>query len=137
MDLLGLLNKLQISLKRGEALEVVWQHFYKLTESADVFSKSQNEPLPNLTNALSGVLVESFSETIPIREFVALRLQGSSFYHGISSARGLMMTYFYFKEIDIGVVAVPYPPLSTQIELRRFSINASYDSSTNLPRVLH
>ena len=140
MEMMDLLDNLQVSLKQGEELEKVWQHFYKLTALADVFSKSQSEPLPHLKEALSEVLVESFDESIPVREFVALRLAGSGFYHGISSARGLMVTYFYFKEINAGVVAVPNPPLSKHVELHRFSLNNTEKFSkliTNPPRILH
>ena len=140
MEMMDLLDTLQVSLKQNEDLETVWQHFYKLTALADVFNQSQSEPLPRLTEALSDVLVDSFAETIPVRDFVALRLTGSGFYHGMSSARGLMVTYFYFTEINAGVVAVPNPPLSEQIELRRFSLNPDEEYAeliTNPPCILH
>ena len=140
MEMLDLLSNLQVSLKQGEELETVWQHFYRLTALADVFSKSLSEPLPRLKEALSDVLWNAFAQSIPIREFVGLRLAGSGFYHGVSSARGLMVTYFYFKEMNVGVAAVPNPPLSTNIELHRFSLNHTRKHAkvtTNPPVTLH
>ena len=124
MDSLKTLHTLKLVLQKGEPLERAWSSFHRLTSESDMITASIDEKLPRLSAVLEATLYQVLHTEVSIREFLSLRFLNTAFYHGLCWVQGCVVAYFYFSDVDIGVVAIPQLPHTSEVSLHRFRLES-------------
>lgn len=106
-DYLTQLEKLKTVVRTAIDFSEAWNNFFDLTEQADFVELSKPSQLDHLVLALDAMA--NVGEGQPKRTFqppVVMQYPGSNFYHGTVSGTGCMGVYLYFKDLDIGMLAL-------------------------------
>lgn len=125
----GQFKKLQIlKLKLAESknLEPVLTYFYDHVSSDMEFIEmghpARHDLLETVIHQVVGQQVLSIKNP-KVAEFMLLHIPDYHFYHGGCILSGLFTQYIYFDDIDVGIVVVLLPDMSTA--RMRFSVVAA------------
>jgi len=122
MDLGPRLAQLQDVLITSTDLSAIWTDFFNFTDDCEVFEQSEKTTLPTVKRIIHAILAHLFQEQIPIDAFCPLKLKGHPFYHGLCWAKGIAMSYVYFSDIDLGILAIPKGLHTPNTDMIRFTI---------------
>lgn len=129
MTIQDAIQAIRLSIISHEEPEITWHHFYSLNSEFNLFEYSDSQSLPELQPTLERAVNSSLDIDVPINELLTFRVVKSTLYHGICWARGVIMAFFYFADIEAGIVAIPNPPMSQEVDLVRFEKQRPLDLS--------
>lgn len=117
------LTELKTQMKTAESLSTVYHYFLDHFGENPVFMK-QGEPyqsdfLMKIIAMIGGQLFHT--EEIVINDFRLIHLPGQSFIHGGGFINGNLANVLYAEDLDVGVLAVPDPKNTVNINYVRFS----------------
>lgn len=100
-----------------------FNYFFDLTENKQFIDMGRQVKYPALKQVLEKVGQQTIgnSNAKPTR-FLIIRMKKNYFYHGAYFLDNRMVNYFYFKDIDMGMIAVASPTAINEVLFARFSI---------------
>lgn len=101
------LETLKDKLRNENEFSKTFQFFFdRVSRDADFMGAGKKVKYAHMKNLLKAVCEELFDETPAITGLFVIRLRRDRFYHGSCFLNGRMTAFFYFEEIDMGMVAV-------------------------------
>jgi|SRR5882724_1533635 hypothetical protein len=82
---------------------------------------SEREQMPHLVAVLSIVVSKAIGRRIEVDNVLVSYLREHRFVHGNALAEGRVMLFFYFEDVDTGLVML-IPGLRGQMEVARFRL---------------
>lgn len=109
-----------------------WNYFHdKLVVDRNFMRAGAPEPNPDLEKVLAAAAQAYFQKQVPVAHFAALYLAEHSFWHGTASFERRQGIFFYFNDIDAGLVAIDSGPKFTAF--LRFSLVETAGSGPIFP----
>ena len=91
---------------------------------------SDPEDAPHLVAVLGHIASKTLGRRVNVENALVSHLRAHHFYHGNAQAEGRVILFFYFKEADVGLMAL-IPGTRGQMDLARFRLNGVADPRAN------
>ena len=91
---------------------------------------SEPEEAPHLVAVLGHIASRALGNQLEIENATVSQLREHQFYHGNAQAGGRVVLFFYFKEADVGLMAL-IPGARGEMDIARFRLNGIADPRTN------
>lgn len=82
---------------------------------------SDPEQMPHLVAVLGNVVSKAVGDTVKIEDALVSYLRAHKFVHGNARAGGRIVLFFYFEEVDTGMVML-IPGVRGEMEIARFKL---------------
>lgn len=82
---------------------------------------SDPEQMPHLVAVLGNVVSKAVGDTVKIEGALVSYLRAHKFVHGNARAGGRIVLFFYFEEVDTGMVML-IPGVRGEMEIARFKL---------------
>jgi hypothetical protein len=116
------LSVLRERLLHSTAYETAMTYFLEEFAGDESFVKSSDvEKMPHLVAVLRGVVAKALGDEVELDGTLVSYLRAHKFVHGNSRASGRIVIFFYFEEIDTGILML-IPGVRGEAEIARFKL---------------
>lgn len=91
---------------------------------------SDPEKMPHLVSVLGKVVSKAVGKTVEVEGALVSYLRAHRFVHGNGQAAGRVVLFFYFEEIDTGMVMI-IPGMRGEMEIARFKLQGGLINPLN------
>lgn len=126
MDNKALIEDLKKKAQEVKELADAWDAFFDLVEQTNLMANSKLVKNKKLQEILEFICREMLKKKTIKPKMVLNQLEGTDFYHGAILTMGMTGSFMYFKDLDLGMIALGSSGEETL--MARFSIAAESES---------
>lgn len=109
MSLADRLDKLRDLLINEDEFDVTSKFFFdRLGRDVTSPENGKRAKNPSLKKIVQSIVGGVFNQKVLLTKYIAIFVPQSRFYHGAFTAAGKMATFFFFKDIHMGMVIISY-----------------------------
>jgi len=115
------LKELKTMLVTGKTFGDTFSSFMDISEQPGFFSFGDKSQNPILEKIIETVLEQYFKTDVKVSHLLIVEIKEHDFFHGPFFANGRMASFFFFEDIDVGMISIVMNPGTSETSFLRFS----------------
>ena len=116
-----LIKNLRVKAQTVKELSDFWDEFFDISETTHLIRNSEQVKHKPLQDIIEAVCQKILKKKVVKPKIIMTRLEGTDFYHGGVNMMDRIGNFAYFKDIDLGMLALA-SPVHGETKIARFSI---------------